>query len=1256
MDHNTRLVFDGLENEKGLAKVDTPQDNRASERRVYRTNLTLTLDIGISASGYSDNVSLRGLLLIPETPLKGIKTGTRGEIRAEPDLDNLSFRCEVTRVTDRGIGIMFRDEWPSFGMFITHDMMLDLLAGINNFFARSLNFEETLKTGVDHIKTYLAAEAASLFLLENDGQDIVCRASAGPVDIMGMRLAPGEGIVGRAIQDGQTLIVHDVRDDSRFAARVDKTTGFTTESILCAPLIIQGRTIGAMEVLNKPGNGLFAGHHRIALTVLASATAMALQNARNAERYIRDKHDRVLLLERQVDEKIQDLKNKTLFEATILDNIADAVITIDKAGSVTLFNAAAETMFGYTADSLIGQDISTLIPQEKRSDHDDYLANAKVHEPRIVNRIRNLEGLHKDGTRFPLELNVSPLTTNGETGYIGVLRDISERQETERLREQEAGLLALMYTIGTAATECNDIETMYQLCLDEICSYLQWPVGHVYLHSEFDGYLLESSSIWHLESAKQFHEFRVETNRTHVNVGVGLPGMVALSGKPMWIEDVTKSDTLLRARIAEECGIRSGLAIPVIVDDKVISVLEFFACDTISSDAARDRALIQITQQIGQSASRISAEQALAESEQRFRGIVENAGDAIIIHDRHGKIYDVNQNACDELGYSRVELLSLTIPDIEASLDIDDLRKTWGVGVAEPNKYPLTLDGIQRRRDGSTFPVEMRLGVLDVRGESMFIAIVRNVTERKAAEEENRVNEERFRDFTSTASDWVWEMGPDLRFSYVSDRFFEISSVRKEDVIGKTRWEYISPEIIDEDPETWREHRKCMEQHRPFRNFYYRSSGLDSGRHISLNGNPVFSKDGSFAGYRGTGTDVTELRNMQEDMVRAKEDAETANRAKSVFLSSMSHELRTPLNAILGFGQMLQYNPGEPLSQTQQTSVDYILKGGRHLLDLINDVLDLAKIEAGKVELSIENIRPTDVITECRNLVDEMAARRGITIISPDPDRTTDFVRADYTRMKQVCLNLMSNAIKYNRENGSISIRFDEINPGTLRLSVTDTGPGIPQGKQDRLFKAFNRLGAENSEIEGTGIGLVVSKDLVEMMGGVIGFTSAEGEGSTFWFELPLNEQSGTKGISADTQETDNAGGPLREINATMLYVEDNPSNLQLMELIASRLNGLEMISAHTAELGIDLAASKLPDVIILDINLPGMDGYEALKILQNKAETRDIPVLALSANATRNDIEKGRKAGFRRYLTKPIKVTEIVDAIESALAGRTGT
>ena len=397
--------------------------------------------------------------------------------------------------------------------------------------------------------------------------------------------------------------------------------------------------------------------------------------------------------------------------------------------------------------------------------------------------------------------------------------------------------------------------------------------------------------------------------------------------------------------------------------------------------------------------------------------------------------------------------------------------------------------------------------------------------------------------------------------------------------------------------------------------------------------------------------DVTERLKTEQVLKTSKDMAEKANRAKSEFLSSMSHELRTPMNAILGFGQMLQMNAKEPLSESQKSCLDHIMKGGKHLLDLINQVLDLSRIEAGKVDLFFEPVSPNEVVAECLTLIRPIAQEREIEIHAPDPQGVLfPRVWVDHTRLKQVLLNLMSNAVKYNRDAGSVTLVVERSGDDRLRFSVTDTGPGIAKEKQRELFKPFARLEADEMDVEGTGIGLVITKDLVELMDGEIGLDSDEGRGATFWVEVPLAEGVANVEMEQPDRGAVNVLEEAGSVQGILLYIEDNPDNLKLMELIVGQVEGLSMLSAHTAELGIELARTRQPDLIILDINLPGMSGLEAVGQLIEDEKTRDIPIMALSAAATKRDMEEGLKAGFSRYLTKPISVPEVLSAIENGL------
>lgn len=389
------------------------------------------------------------------------------------------------------------------------------------------------------------------------------------------------------------------------------------------------------------------------------------------------------------------------------------------------------------------------------------------------------------------------------------------------------------------------------------------------------------------------------------------------------------------------------------------------------------------------------------------------------------------------------------------------------------------------------------------------------------------------------------------------------------------------------------------------------------------------------------------LQEKNSELERTMTEAKMANLAKSDFLSRMSHELRTPLNAILGFSQLLEV--GSPTPTTQQAErLKQITKAGWYLLELINEILDLAVIESGKLSLSLESVLLIDVINECQAMIEPQAKQHSISINFLPFEQSTH-VSADRTRLKQVMINLLSNAIKYNREQGTVEIACNIHSPNRLRISITDSGAGLSVANQAQLFQPFNRLGQENGSEEGTGIGLVVTKQLVELMGGSIGMTSNIGVGSEFWIEL--NTEVASQGHSStDFSEARTHQIASNGARHTLLYVEDNPANLMLVEQIINDHPSIRMLSARDAILGIGMARTQLPDVILMDINLPGINGFEALRLLRNDPLTSHIPVVALSANAMEFDINKGIKAGFFRYLTKPIKINELLNALEDAL------
>lgn len=399
--------------------------------------------------------------------------------------------------------------------------------------------------------------------------------------------------------------------------------------------------------------------------------------------------------------------------------------------------------------------------------------------------------------------------------------------------------------------------------------------------------------------------------------------------------------------------------------------------------------------------------------------------------------------------------------------------------------------------------------------------------------------------------------------------------------------------------------------------------------------------------YTGIIRDITQFKESEKKIQDAHQAAESANQAKSQFLSSMSHELRTPLNAILGFAQLLQINQEETLTTTQLDFSEHIIKAGSHLLTLINDVLDLEKIEALDIDLSLENINLTNVFHDCHSLLGGIANTQKI-ILSFEDTSDIPFIFADYTRTKQVIINLISNAIKYNRNGGTVTINTQQTTENMLRISVMDTGFGIPKEKQSELFQAFNRLGMEHKGIEGTGIGLVISRQLTEAMGGHLDLESSSVQGSHFWIELPISKgrlpAENTEEKILDTKIIPSKG------HATLLCIEDNPSNLKLVDVIIQLTENISMISAHSGELGLEMAKDQNPDIILLDLNLPGMDGHEVLKEFQQLEQTRRTPIMALTASASKNDIKKGLEAGFFRYMTKPLDIKEFLQNITDSL------
>ncbi len=801
-------------------------------------------------------------------------------------------------------------------------------------------------------------------------------------------------------------------------------------------------------------------------------------------------------------------------------------------------------------------------------------------------------------------------------------------------------------------------------------------------------------------------------------------------------------------------------------------------------------------------------EAALRESEERFRHLVEQAGEAFFVYDLTGRVIDVNQEACESLGYTRADLLALSVGEIDTGFDAVKGKDRWKQmvpGVA------VTMNGTHRRKDGTTFPTEERVAVFRSGNQRLLLALVRDITDRKRAEEaiqqsqaqlEARVAErtaelaraneamraaslENSRLAAAIDSSEIGVIIGDPRQPgqptiFANPAFARLTGYSREEAVGTNRLFLPGPDTDEAELETV---RKALVARRPYRgtvrayrkdgtafwdqlsvsplfddagdlinfvgvhadvsaqieaqdalrrselrfsrmtanvpgmvyqlvlhadgtaDFPYVSEGcrelfglepaemrpdactlldrihpddiggflsaLDESRHTgaawSWEGRYLTGDDGKAERWLqgaarperytngdtlwdGLLLDITKRKLAEAAISQAKEDAETADRAKSEFLSRMSHELRTPLNAILGFGQVLQM---QKLPAAQNDRVGHIVTAGRHLLGLINEVLDISRIEAGRVELSLEPVCVADVADETLSLIKPLAGERGVELhgVSPGHPLHGEYVMADRQRFKQVLLNLLSNAVKYNRQGGTVRLTYAQPTPdGRLRMSVADTGAGIPADKLARLFVAFDRLGAENSDVQGTGLGLALSKRLIEAMGGQIGVDSTVGEGTSFWIELP-RAQSQIKTVLG--ARTDNGAPlPMGTLARThnVLYIEDNLSNLTLIEHLLADQPAIKLMTAMQGGLGLELARQHRPDLILLDLHLPDVPGWDVLAQLKADDATRAIPVIIVSADATPRQVERLMKAGALAYLTKPLEVDRFQLTLRQAL------
>jgi len=641
----------------------------------------------------------------------------------------------------------------------------------------------------------------------------------------------------------------------------------------------------------------------------------------------------------------------------------------------------------------------------------------------------------------------------------------------------------------------------------------------------------------------------------------------------------------------------------------------------------------------------------LRHAEKQYRDFYNSSPDMYVsIEPSEGKVIQCNKTLLDNLGYTKEEIIGQSVFNLYTSESAQYAKKNVFPNfqkTGEVHDEELQL----KCKDGSIIDVSLNVAaVRDDQGNILHsMSSYRDITARKQMQRKLLVSGA----FLSSVSSVMENLVEGLITINESGIIKTVNSATK------TLFGYRTSEIIGKNvkmlmPEPFHsQHDQYIQNYISTGNakiigISREVVGLrkdNSTFPMDLSVNFVETSKGKI--FIGLIRDITDRKKIEELKV-AKEVAELANKAKSEFLSRMSHELRTPLNAIMGFSQVFKLY-SQNLSDNQKNNIDTIYRSGDHLLQLINEILDLSRIESGKIIIYLEPVCIGQLLDELHGYAHSAAAENEIKIIDQTSDFHNQFILADKTRIKQVFINLISNGIKYNKKGGTLTYSIQKINHDRLRFHITDTGNGIAKDQLQSLFEPFNRLDVEGTNVEGTGIGLCIAKQLIELMNGTLEVESTLGKGSTFSVELPLTEPL----KNLDEISKDHKSNYLNVSNDTVvniLYVEDNKDNMILVSEILSTLSNTNLITTHTAELGIDIAQSQQIHLILMDIKLPGMDGVKAMKILRKDDKTHNIPIIALSANAMKSDIDRALKAGFDSYIVKPIRVSRFLETVQKVI------
>jgi PAS domain S-box-containing protein len=940
-------------------------------------------------------------------------------------------------------------------------------------------------------------------------------------------------------------------------------------------------------------------------------------------------------------------------QSAIFNSANFSSIATDAKGVIQIFNVGAERMLGYAALDVMNKsspadisDSQELIARAKSLSAEAGVTITPGFEALVFKASRGIEDIYeltyirKDGSRFPAVVSVTALRDDQNTiiGYLLIGTDNTARKQAEEALLKAGALQSAIFNSANFSSIATDAKGVIQI----------FNVGAERMLGCTAADVLNKITPAEISDPQ---ELIARASALSLEAGVTItPGFEALVFKASrGIEDIYEL-TYIR---------KDGSRFPAVV----------------SVTALRDdqNAIIGYLLIGTDNTARKQAEEALLKAGALQSAIFNSANFSSIATDAKGVIQIFNVGAERMLGYAAQDVMNKRSPaDISDSQELiaraKSLSAEAGVTIT-PGFEALVFKasrGIEDiyeltyiRKDGSRFPAVVSVTALrdDQNAIIGYLLIGTDNTARKQIEGEQKILAQRLRDhqfytrslFESNI-DALITTDPSGIITDVNKQMEVLTDCTRDELIGAPFKNYFT------DPERAEASIKLVLSEKKVTN-YELTAHARGGKEtvVSYNATTFYDRDRTLQGVFAAARDVTERKRLDQvlqekniELEGARSVAEKANQAKSDFLSSMSHELRSPLNAILGFAQLMESDVPVP-TPSQGESIAQILQAGWHLLKLINEILDLAKVESGQVPLSEEPVLLTDVMLECQNMIEPQALARGIRMSFPSLV-VPQYVLADETRLKQVLINLLTNAIKYNKKNGTVEVEYSARPSGRMRISISDTGSGLFPEQLDQLFQAFNRLGQDGGAEEGTGIGLVVAKRLVELMGGSIGVESIVGVGSVFWFELISVAQPKLPSHTKEDRVIDEYHLPRQSRPHTVLYVEDNSANMKLVAQIISRYPAIHLLTASNGTSGIEIARDSQPDVILMDIKLPGINGFEVLKILRQDPATAHIPVLAISANAMNLDVDRGLKAGFFDYITKPIKVSGFMEALELAM------